>query len=70
MVTMGSVVGTLKSVLAAMRDDGVSIGLQSVRSYRPFPKQQLCDALARAKRVIVFEKSLAVGTGTIQSEYV
>ncbi len=64
-VTMGSVVGTLKSVLNEMRAGGDSIGLLSIRSYRPFPKQQLCDALAGAKRVIVFEKSLAVGIGGI-----
>ena len=64
-VTMGSVIGTMKSVLADMRQEGASIGLLSIRSYRPFPKQQLCDALAGAKRVIVFEKSLAVGMGGI-----
>ena len=48
-----------------MRQDGSSIGLLSIRSYRPFPKQQLSDALANAKRVIVFEKCLAVGMGGI-----
>jgi pyruvate ferredoxin oxidoreductase alpha subunit len=64
-VTMGSVVGTMKSVLADMREDGESIGLLSIRSYRPFPKQQVCAVLAAAKRVIVFEKSLAVGMGGI-----
>jgi pyruvate ferredoxin oxidoreductase alpha subunit len=64
-VSMGSVIGTLKSVLADMRQDGSSIGLLSIRSYRPFPKQQLSDALANAKRVIVFEKCLAVGMGGI-----
>jgi len=64
-VTMGSVIGTMKSVLAEMRADGTSIGLLSIRSYRPFPSQQLCAALADAKRVIVFEKSLAVGMGGI-----
>ena len=64
---MGSVVGTMKTVLVDMREDGVSIGLLSIRSYRPFPKQQLRDALAGAKRVIVFEKSLAVGIGGILS---
>ena len=64
-VTMGSVVGTMKSVLADMRADGTSIGLLSIRSYRPFPSQQLSAALANAKRVIVFEKSLAVGMGGI-----
>ncbi len=64
-VSMGSVIGTLKSVLTDMRQDGSSIGLLSIRSYRPFPKQQLSDALANARRVIVFEKCLAVGMGGI-----
>ena len=63
LVTMGSVIGTMKSVLAEMRDQGTSIGALSIRSYRPFPRQQLRDALADAERVIVFEKSLAVGMG-------
>jgi pyruvate ferredoxin oxidoreductase alpha subunit len=64
-VTMGSVVGTMKSVLEEMRADGESIGLLSIRSYRPFPRAQLAAALAGARRVIVFEKSLAVGIGGI-----
>jgi pyruvate ferredoxin oxidoreductase alpha subunit len=64
-VTMGSVVGTMKSVLIDMRAEGTSIGLLSIRSYRPFPSQLLRAALADAKRVIVFEKSLAVGMGGI-----
>jgi pyruvate ferredoxin oxidoreductase alpha subunit len=63
LVTMGSVIGTMKSVLTEMRENGTSIGALSIRSYRPFPKQALCAALADAERVIVFEKSLAVGMG-------
>jgi pyruvate ferredoxin oxidoreductase alpha subunit len=64
-VTMGSVVGTMKSVLADMRADGVSIGVLTVRSFRPFPAAALRAALAGVKRVVVFEKSLAVGMGGI-----
>ncbi len=65
LVTMGSVIGTMKSVLSDMRQDGTSIGALSIRSYRPFPNEQLRAALADAERVIVFEKSLAVGMGGI-----
>ncbi|MEE8366201.1 MAG: transketolase C-terminal domain-containing protein [Gammaproteobacteria bacterium] len=65
LVTMGSVIGTMKSVLSDMRQDGTSIGALTIRSYRPFPKQRLRTALADAERVIVFEKSLAVGMGGI-----
>ena len=64
-VTMGSVAGSMKSVLAEMRAEGTSIGLLTIRSYRPFPSKALREALAGAERVIVFEKSLAVGIGGI-----
>ena len=64
-VTMGSVVGTMKSVASDMQHEGHSIGVVSIRSYRPFPTAQLRAALADAERVIVFEKSLAVGMGGI-----
>ncbi len=64
-VTMGSVIGTMKDVLGGMRNDGYSIGALTIRSYRPFPSEVLRQKLKHAKRVIVFEKSLAVGMGGI-----
>jgi len=64
-VTMGSVIGSMKSVLADMRAEGASIGAVTIRSYRPFPSEALRALLADAERVIVFEKSLAVGIGGI-----
>ncbi len=66
-ITMGSVIGTMKEVLAGMRDDGHSIGALTIRSFRPFPSAALREALKDTKRVIVFEKSLAVGMGGIVS---
>jgi pyruvate ferredoxin oxidoreductase alpha subunit len=69
-VTMGSIIGTMKEVLTPMREEGVSISAVTVRSFRPFPKDELRAALAHAKRVIVFEKALAVGLGGILSSNV
>ncbi|HYQ92892.1 MAG TPA: transketolase C-terminal domain-containing protein, partial [Candidatus Competibacteraceae bacterium] len=69
-VTMGSVIGTMKEVIAAMRAEGTSIGAVTIRSFRPFPKDQLREALKDAKRIIVFEKALAVGLGGILSSNV
>ncbi|MCP4469272.1 MAG: pyruvate ferredoxin oxidoreductase [Gammaproteobacteria bacterium] len=66
-ITLGSVVGTMKEVLAGMRDEGHSIGALTIRSFRPFPSAALLEALKDAKRVIVFEKCLAVGMGGIVS---
>jgi pyruvate ferredoxin oxidoreductase alpha subunit len=64
-VTLGSVIGTFKHVLAEMREQGHSIGALTIRAFRPFPRDVLREALKNAKRVIVFEKCLAVGMGGV-----
>jgi len=64
-VTMGSVIGTMKPVLEDMRRDGHSIGALTIRSFRPFPRAALREALGHAKRVVVVEKSMALGMGGI-----
>jgi pyruvate ferredoxin oxidoreductase alpha subunit len=67
-VALGSVVGTVQDVIDEMRDDGTKIGAVSICSFRPFPLAALREALARATRVVVLEKCLAVGLGGIVSD--
>ena len=62
-VALGSVNGTIQEAVDDLRTDGVSIGSISICSYRPFPLEAVQAALADAKRVVVLEKSLAVGLG-------
>lgn len=64
-VAMGSVLGTIKDVVDEMRDAGEKIGALGITSYRPFPIDAVREALKNAKRVVVLEKSLAVGLGGI-----
>jgi len=64
-VAMGSVNGTIKEVVDAMREDGAAVGSISICSFRPFPLDELEAALAGAKHVVVIEKSLAPGLGGI-----
>ena len=64
-VTLGSVAGTIKDVVDKMREDGKKIGVLSICSFRPFPKEAIRKALENCKRVIVLEKSLAVGFGGV-----
>lgn len=66
-VAMGSVLGTIKDTVDEMRDDGHWIGVLGITSFRPFPLVQVRAALQHAKRVVVLEKSLAVGIGGILS---
>ena len=62
-VAMGSVNGTIKDTIDEMRADGLSIGLVTLVSFRPFPTTALREKLVRARNVVVIEKSLAVGMG-------
>ena len=62
-VALGSVNGTIQEAVDELRADGISIGSVSIGAYRPFPLVEVQAALANAKRVIVLEKSLAVGLG-------
>jgi len=67
-VTLGSVTGTVQEVVDEMRDEGVAIGSVSIQSFRPFPVAALREVLQHAKRVVVLERSLAVGLGGIVSD--
>ena len=60
-VTLGSVVGTVKDAIDAMRSEGKKVGLLKIRSYRPFPVQALRKALKDAAVIAVMEKDVAIG---------
>jgi pyruvate ferredoxin oxidoreductase alpha subunit len=66
-VALGSVLGTIEDTIDAMREEGVSIGALALKTFRPFPLEEVRAALAGAKRVVVLEKALALGRGGIVS---
>ena len=66
-VALGSVLGTIKDTVDELRADGHRIGVLGITSFRPFPLAEVRRYLERAKRVVVLEKSLAVGIGGIVS---
>jgi pyruvate ferredoxin oxidoreductase alpha subunit len=59
--------GTIKDVIDELREEGHAIGAASISSFRPFPSEELHEVLSHAKRLVVIEKSLAVGIGGIVS---
>ena len=66
-VALGSVNGTIKDVVDRLREQDVLIGSVSITSFRPFPAKRLRETLKHAQRIVVIEKSLAVGIGGIVS---
>ncbi len=69
-VALGSVLGTIKDTVDEMRERGVKIGVLGITCFRPWPSAAVRAALSQAKRVVVIEKSLAVGMGGIVSNNV
>ena len=69
-VALGSVLGTIKDTVDEMREQGDRIGVLGITCFRPWPTAVVRSALAAAKRVVVLEKSLAVGLGGIVSNNV
>jgi len=66
-VALGSVLGTIKDTVNEMRQQGARIGVLGIGAFRPFPLAAIREVLKNAKRVVVLEKSLAVGIGGIVS---
>jgi pyruvate ferredoxin oxidoreductase alpha subunit len=64
-VALGSVLGTIEEVVDGLRDEGVSIGVLGIGCFRPWPKDEVREALGDAQRVVVLEKAFAVGAGGI-----
>ena len=69
-VALGSVLGTIKDTVDALRDKGHRFGVLGITCFRPWPTVAIREALAGAKRVIVLEKAFGVGLGGIVSSNV
>jgi pyruvate ferredoxin oxidoreductase alpha subunit len=69
-VALGSVLGTIEDVIDELREQGVKIGALAIKCFRPWPIDEVRDALEGIDRVIVIEKAFAVGAGGIVGQNV
>jgi pyruvate ferredoxin oxidoreductase alpha subunit len=60
-VTMGSVAGTIRHVLD--RKKVKDVGLVKIRSFRPFPTEELKSILSKTESIGVLEKDVSLGIG-------
>lgn len=61
-VAMGSL--AMEAVVAAdmLREDGIKAGVLGLRVFRPFPKQDVVQALRKSKLIVVFDKNISYGS--------
>jgi pyruvate/2-oxoacid:ferredoxin oxidoreductase alpha subunit len=64
-VTMGSMCGTAREAVDALRDAGEAVGLLKVRLFRPLPVERLRAALAGVPNVLVLDRNHSPGAGGV-----
>ncbi|MCP4221251.1 MAG: pyruvate ferredoxin oxidoreductase [bacterium] len=61
-LTMGSSAGTAKEAVDELRSKGEKVGLLKLRVYRPFPYNELKEAVAHLKSLAVLDRVLTPGS--------
>jgi len=61
MVINGCAAGTMRAAARKLNAAGENVGVLAIKLYRPFPIDQVVSSLARAKSVIVMDRSISPG---------
>ncbi|MFH1629493.1 MAG: transketolase C-terminal domain-containing protein, partial [Pseudomonadota bacterium] len=62
LLTMGSVAGTAKEAVDQLRMQGKKVGLVKIRCYRPFPHEDIWEAIKGTRVVGVMEADFSMGS--------
>jgi pyruvate/2-oxoacid:ferredoxin oxidoreductase alpha subunit len=65
LLTLGSMAGTARDAVDALRDAGQAVGLVKLRLFRPLPVQALRTALAGVRDVVVLDRNHSPGAGGV-----
>ncbi len=66
-VGMGAWVGDMRVAVSRLRERGKKVGLLKVRVFRPFPREEVREALKDRKGVVVFDRAYSFGSGGVLS---
>jgi len=62
LVGVGSVTGTVKDAVDDLRGAGKKVGLVKIRCYRPFPHEEILQAVKGARVVAVMDANMSMGS--------
>ena len=61
LITLGSIAGLVREIVDKLRENGEKVGLLKIRYMRPFPNEEIAQAVKNAKAVAVLEKDISFG---------
>jgi pyruvate ferredoxin oxidoreductase alpha subunit len=62
LIALGSVAGTVKDWVDDLRSEGRRVGMVKIRCYRPFPYEDIWEAIKGARRIAVLEANCSMGS--------
>ncbi|MGN0902707.1 MAG: transketolase C-terminal domain-containing protein, partial [Succinivibrio sp.] len=61
LIILGSSVGTAKDEVDRLKEQGINVGIISLKSFRPFPYEAIKEAIGDTKQVICVERAFSFG---------
>ena len=61
LIALGSISGLVREIVDKLREQGEKVGLLKIRYMRPFPNEEIAQAVKNAKAVAVLEKDISFG---------
>jgi pyruvate/2-oxoacid:ferredoxin oxidoreductase alpha subunit len=65
LVTSGAMTSTARVAIQSLRDKGLRVGLLKMKAFRPFPTQEVQNALKNVPKVAVIDRNISLGKGGI-----
>lgn len=66
---MGTVCGTIRVAVDELRKKGIKAGLLKIKTFRPFPEEEIINATKKLKAIAVIDKNISLGQqGALFSE--
>lgn len=62
LICLGSTAGTTKVAIEELRQEGIKAGLVKIRVFRPFPAEDITNALKNAKSIAILDRSESLST--------
>jgi len=60
-IASGAIASTARDVIDSLRDSGKSVGLISVRTFRPFPDEEIRSIAKNARQIGVIDRNISFG---------
>lgn len=61
LVTSGTITSTARHVVNRLRDKGHKVGLLKIKTFRPFPHEEVVESLEKAKKIAVIDRNISFG---------